>query len=294
MAATVTTYRRGATKGGAATIAPKQPDVVAIGDLVTQRRELINEVKRLKNELYSDALTQMVSRRGAAEYLKIIKNHKDGIGSVGVIAIDADHFKMVNDQFGHEAGDEFLRQLGFRTRKCVRGVHVAKKVAGNRGEKMPALKAALQEEGLPLDPEIRFGGEELMIVLPLGDIEKPYHILARIAQRICDALCDEPYDLHIEKEGKPVIISKTVSMGISILKSTELDAILNDANIASAISKLYGTADKGLYQAKDEGRARISMRLLNGVNQVIYAHPKAAGNANDGHKVKVSPLNLAA
>lgn len=278
--------------------------VVAVGDLANQNSQLHganeklrDENRRLKAELYTDMLTQMLSRRGATAYLDAIMEYLFELGSLAVYCLDADHFKDVNDKYGHPVGDEFLRQLSARIRKGTRGIANGKSHK-KRIETMPNLVAKLAEEGLPLDPEIRYGGEELLILVPLGKlIQNPYIAAAKIGKRLCDLLCDEPYDLTnglMFKDDKSLILSKTVSMGISVLDCETLQNNILDGPIDVALGKLAAYPDNALYLAKEFGRASVGMNLPNGEDVIIYMHPKSTGRMPNGSKINLSPLQLAA
>jgi diguanylate cyclase (GGDEF)-like protein len=99
-----------------------------VGRLSLDRDRL---VARLKAEARSDALTGLLNRRGFEERLAIERDraHRDGTW-LGVATFDVDHFKVVNDQHGHEAGDRVLTWLGRVLADETRGVDIAARVGG--------------------------------------------------------------------------------------------------------------------------------------------------------------------
>lgn len=111
---------------------------------------LQKQVRELNERLVTDELTQIFNRRGLMEYLEAIAaevdyqhKHPDKRRSViikylTIIFLDIDYFKKVNDTYGHEAGDEVLRQTADLIRARVR----------------------------QLDIVGRYGGEEIVIGLP--------------------------------------------------------------------------------------------------------------------------------
>jgi diguanylate cyclase (GGDEF)-like protein len=100
-------------------------------------------------------LTGLFNRRHMEEslYRELRRADREG-GSVGVIMADLDHFKEVNDNLGHAAGDSILRTIGTFLRTAVRGEDIA----------------------------CRFGGEEFVIILPKASLEDTKRRAERIRQ----------------------------------------------------------------------------------------------------------------
>lgn len=154
---------------------------------ITDRKRAELELRELAA---TDALTTLPNRRHfmsriAAELARI-KGH-GGLGSA-VLMCDLDHFKHINDTWGHAIGDGVLQ-------------HFAK-----------MLRTQLRE----IDLVGRIGGEEFAVVLPDTDIERA-HVFARNVQR---RIADTPYSL----EGRHIPL--TVSIGISALHTKDDDAEL--------------------------------------------------------------------
>ncbi|MEW8095460.1 MAG: GGDEF domain-containing protein, partial [Candidatus Thiodiazotropha endolucinida] len=104
---------------------------------------------------------------------------------LSVLMLDLDHFKAINDTYGHNIGDSVLR-------------HVADICVGSiRGQDFMA----------------RYGGEEFTILLPETNIENS----SNLAQRICDQIAAMPY-----QEGQQ-LISITVSVGASEIEDGDID-----------------------------------------------------------------------
>ena len=125
---------------------------------------------------------------------------------LALLMLDLDHFKQVNDQYGHQRGDAVLIELAERLRGLVRDV----------------------------DTLARYGGEELVVVLP--ETDEPGAV--RAAERICEAVRATPFGLP----GEPAV-PVTVSIGVAVFPGH-----------AATPSALLRAADDALYAAKREGR----------------------------------------
>ncbi len=126
----------------------------------------------------NDALTQLPNRRSIMEELVRQKGIMQRTGAtLSMIMLDIDHFKKINDTYGHAAGDAVLQEVGRRIERELR----ADDFAG------------------------RYGGEEFVVILPSTSLEKA----KRVAERIGYALRTEPFKF----EGDTTII--TGSMGVA-------------------------------------------------------------------------------
>lgn len=123
---------------------------------------------------------------------------------LALIMIDIDHFKLLNDNYGHQAGDEVLRRVAVILRKAVR-TH---------------------------DLPVRYGGEEFALVLPETDMTGA----VSVAERVRRAIDTE----HIEYGGK--ILKITASFGVSVFPDCahDMDSIIKVADQALYYSKEHG------------------------------------------------------
>jgi diguanylate cyclase (GGDEF)-like protein len=140
------------------------------------RDERLN--KRLEAMANSDALTGIFNRRcfmelGIIQIERSVRMHSECF----IIIFDLDHFKAVNDHYGHLAGDEVLRETVQRVKKAIR----------------------------TYDLFGRYGGEEFILLVP--DVDKPN--VLNVAERIRQSVCKAP----VEFEGKEIPIS--ASFGIA-------------------------------------------------------------------------------
>jgi diguanylate cyclase len=158
----------------------------------------------------TDALTGLANRHSMDEFIRqaqIAAMEKDE--PLSVFMVDIDHFKKFNDDYGHQVGDQVLRL-------------VAK---------------VLQENVRQVDLAARYGGEELIAVLPGADLETCAAVAERIRRRIAEA------KLTRRASGKE-IGSITVSIGVAQFR------------LAESADAMIERCDRGLYRAKRLGRNR--------------------------------------
>ncbi|MEM7233452.1 MAG: GGDEF domain-containing protein [Planctomycetota bacterium] len=128
--------------------------VEGMGNQVQQERE---NATQLRQELEIDDLTQLSNRRRARSELESLWNDFAGGGSpFAAVMIDIDHFKAVNDTYGHPAGDEVLRRVSKAMTYAVRDCDVV----------------------------ARFGGEEFLVLAPGADARVGKIIGDRIRKKV--------------------------------------------------------------------------------------------------------------
>ena len=173
----------------------------------------------------TDALTGLYGRRFVQEELwKKVAIVKRNQTSLGVIAVDIDHFKIINDTYGHEGGDFVLRE-------------VAK---------------FLQDQVRESDYACRTGGEEFMLILTNPIDEESVLAVAEKVREGAKALI-----LHFE--GKPVTV--TLSLGVTFVSGKALQSNKATSEFArEKAAQLTRVADAALYQAKQEGRDKVVFR----------------------------------
>jgi diguanylate cyclase (GGDEF)-like protein len=185
---------------------------VAESKLMTANAEL-EELARL------DGLTGLANRRCFDRTLEaeFVRCAREGL-PISVILLDVDRFKIYNDTYGHQAGDLCLQRLSL--------------VVRNRTRKPVHLAA-------------RYGGEELVVLLPEVDTATA----AAIAERIRIAI----RDLQIEHRGNDSGVV-TASFGVgTAYPSTDI----------GSPADMVRRADRCLYAAKAQGRDRVVSQLLD-------------------------------
>jgi len=140
----------------------------------------INLREALRVESIRDPLTSLFNRRYMEESLdrEIDRAHRLGT-SIGILMIDLDHFKQLNDSRGHQAGDTVLRSVGEIL------------TSASRGEDIPC----------------RYGGEEFVLIMPGADIE----LAASRAEQIRLALSNSRWTLDGQE-----LEAVTLSAGVSV------------------------------------------------------------------------------
>ena len=175
-------------------------------------------------------------REAATEVARAVRTHT----SLAVALIDIDHFKTVNDSFGHLAGDRALRTIA------------------------RALPIFLRE----YDLVGRFGGEEFALLLPQAKAVDAY----RIAERIRTHIGSMPITVSDDADAEPVRIS--ISIGVAALGARW------DSTSGAQLTELLAAADGALYQAKRDGRDQVCVVTENatfGANRRDAAENGAGG-----------------
>src|SRR5680860_486964 len=154
-----------------------------------------------------DPLTALHNRRYMTSHLKTLFEDSAQRGNpLSVLVLDIDHFKMINDGHGHDAGDSVLREFAMRLKRNIRGIDLA----------------------------CRLGGEEFVVVMPDTDLAKAYLVGERLRQCIATA----PFYAGESVGGLEV----TASVGVAALEFPEdtPDIILKRADQALYCAKRDG------------------------------------------------------
>ena len=173
--------------------------------------------KQLLHDTLHDHLTALPNRALLRKRLqRVLDDQGDGSKSYSLMFINFDRFKHVNDRYGHEAGDELLRQIASRLRKSVRSVD----------------SVSAQSKG---NVSARMGGDEFVVLMEV--LSRPMDAIP-VADRLLASL-NQPYQLGNQK------VVSTASIGI----------VLGDASYHCADDVLRD-ADIAMYEAKRQGKGR--------------------------------------
>ena len=172
--------------------------------LETQRADLTVALERIQALATRDELTGLLNRRAVLERLHVELRERDrALPLLCVALIDLDHFKRINDNHGHAAGDQVLRRFAELARAEVRGGDVV----------------------------ARWGGEEFLVMMPGASIEQGLRGLERIRQR----LLASPFD------GIEAGLVVTFSAGLALCNSeADLEPAIERADAAMYGAKQTG------------------------------------------------------
>ncbi|UYG04472.1 GGDEF domain-containing protein [Halomonas sp. LR3S48] len=182
--------------------------------LLQERERLAARNAELVHQAASDGLLGIANRREFERVLKLEwRRAARERQPLSLLMIDIDCFKLFNDTYGHQAGDT-----------CLRGVADVLRTAAAR----------------PGDMVARYGGEEMVVLMPHTSLEGAVRMAERIHAMLAErdlAFCVSPVAKHV-----------TVSIGVSSMLP------VRNANR----SVLVQQADEGLYAAKESGRNRTA------------------------------------
>ncbi|GAB4215910.1 MAG: hypothetical protein Fur007_14910 [Rhodoferax sp.] len=182
---------------------------------ILRERLLKAQATKLQSMANLDVLTNLGNRRYLDDTLASeLKAANRSRGCVAVIMFDIDYFKQYNDHYGHLAGDECLRRVAQVLRTvCKR----------------------------PRDSVARYGGEEMVAILPGTDEAGA----ARVAEQVLQSV----RDLHIPHAASRRGVFLTISAGVAV----------SDAGHPVNAETLLRHADRALYAAKTGGRDRLTV-----------------------------------
>jgi two-component system cell cycle response regulator len=155
----------------------------------------------------TDQLTGLFNRRYMSRHLSTLVGNASTTGKpVSFLILDIDYFKAVNDTYGHDIGDDVLREFASRISASVRGIDLA----------------------------CRFGGEEFVVVMPDTDLSFAYMVAERLRQAVADA----PFSIAVAPGKLPV----TISIGVTASEGAgdTADALLRRADQALYRAKREG------------------------------------------------------
>jgi diguanylate cyclase (GGDEF)-like protein len=139
----------------------------AIHDLRERRSMLEIEAAALRNEVLTDPLTELLNRRAFDQNLEHALRQWERHRRAFVLLLgDVDHFKLINDRFGHPVGDEVLRQMAARIRSALRKSDLAFRIGGE--EFAVLLTETSLKAGAEVANKLRCCIDENPILLPAG------------------------------------------------------------------------------------------------------------------------------
>jgi diguanylate cyclase (GGDEF)-like protein len=144
----------------------------AIHDLRERRSMLEIEAAALRNEVLTDPLTELLNRRAFDQNLEHAVRQWERHRRAFVLVLgDVDHFKLINDRFGHPVGDDVLRQMAARIRSALRKSDLAFRIGGE--EFAVLLTETTLKAGAEVGNKLRRCIDEEPLVLPTGQTISP-------------------------------------------------------------------------------------------------------------------------
>ena len=196
---------------------------------ITDRKRAEATIKQMA---YYDTLTALPNRTLLHDRLQqAIPAAADENKSVGLLLLDLDRFREINDTLGHPRGDALLQQIG------------------------PRLHAVLQ----PSDTIARLGGDEFAVMLPRIDSEQA----ALAAGRLLKAL-EKPFLI----EGIPIVIEASIGMALSPEHGENPDSLIQHADIAMYVAK-ENKKGVALYSSKVDKHSPRRLALLGELRDAI-------------------------
>ncbi|MCC6237820.1 MAG: EAL domain-containing protein [Dehalococcoidia bacterium] len=181
-----------------------------VGTDITQRREL---EEQLRHQALHDPLTDLANRALFRDRLEhALSRFSVDERSVGVLFIDLDDFKGVNDSMGHQVGDRVLTAAGAR------------------------LHAALR----PTDTLARLGGDEFAVLLEDIDEDEAAHVAATLVEEL-----RHPFVI----EGQEVRLAASIGVAVPLADSEDADDLLRNADIAMYAAKERGKGRSVVFDA---------------------------------------------
>ena len=196
---------------------------VVIFQDATPRREMEEKLNYLAN---FDSLTDLMNRGYLQASLEqaIARCNRSG-DNLAVLMLDLDHFKYINDQFGHDYGDELLICVAKRMRSCIR-------------------------QG---DTAARLGGDEFAIVLlEFGSPEN----VGLVARNLVNEI-SQPYNV------KGTDLTVSASIGIALLDGPDVTStdLMKNADVAMYVAKSEGRNTWRFFAAKMQEDAEAAQRI---------------------------------
>lgn len=219
---------------GHMTLSRKDGEPVAAWGSFRDVTERILVQKQLYQLAHYDILTNLPNRALLLDRMQRAKSHaKRGRNRMGLLFLDLDRFKIINDTLGHPVGDKLLISVGNRLRGCCREV----------------------------DTVSRIGGDEFIIVLEgLKDRIDAETFAKKVMQNLCEPHSVEDHELFV-----------TGSIGIAIYPDddVDLDNLLKKADIAMYAAKGQGTNSFRFYDSSMEENSHRRFVMENSMRRAL-------------------------
>ena len=199
----------------------KSTDFIAhLASIVSVCLENAVNQERLNRLSMYDALTKVKNRRAFHLALtKEVSRTARSADPLSLIFIDLDHFKQINDNYGHPIGDKVLRKVAQAFNEILRKT----------------------------DHVCRYGGEEFALILPSCSQQRAMEIAERIRQQISELVVEN----EVSDKAAAQLVSVTLSLGVCCW-TPGIELYKGDE--ADLAARLVTQSDRGVYQSKAAGR----------------------------------------
>ena len=212
--------------------------VLAIADITRASEQL----EQLQRQAHFDELTRLPNRVRLAQMLQAAMQTSRHEGSLLTVCyLDLDHFKPVNDRFGHEAGDRLLVELAERMKRSLRSW-----ASGD-------------------DVVARIGGDEFVLLLRTVTLEESRHAVERVLSQVC-----QPYALGVG--AGPVMVTASIGATVFPLDGADAETLLRHADHAMYGAKQAGRNGYLFFDAEHDRRAEARFVALGRVQEALDAH----------------------
>lgn len=220
--------------------------------------ENLQELKAKEDHLrylaYFDHLTDLPNRRSFTEQLRRnLVNREKTQGQVGLIMIDIDHFKRINDSIGHERGDVVLKRVASRLQNCAAQM-------GPIATEFPGAKREYPADVFALELARPGGDEFSLIVRNPEDIDQ----LIGIAEHVIDCL-SEP----IQIPGHALVITPSIGIAMAPDHGRVPEELLVRADAATYAAKAEGRQRSRIYDTTIEDDSAMELAIEQGLREAL-------------------------
>ena len=212
--------------------------ILAIADVTHARTQF----EQLQRQAHFDELTRLPNRVRLAQMLQSAMQTSRREGSLLTVCyLDLDHFKPVNDRFGHEAGDRLLLELAGRMKRSLRSW------AGGD------------------DVVARIGGDEFVLLLRTTTLEESRHAVDRVLSQVC-----QPYALGTG--AVPVVVTASIGATVFPLDGADAETLLRHADHAMYGAKQAGRNGYLFFDPEHDRRAEARFVALGRIQEALDAN----------------------
>lgn len=245
-------------------LAEKEKSITRIYNYMREARYIINNkmlLRQIEESSYTDPLTKAYNRFFLDKHGDKLKEKLEKHISFGVLMLDIDHFKNINDTYGHAVGDAGIVLLVETIRKVIR----------------------------PIDKLVRYGGEEFVVILDNADMEEA----KRVAEKIRTA-----FAMAKKCSRGELTFNKSVSIGVSVMPefSKDIWECINQADTALYEAKEGGRNRVVPYSREVQARADAKNKAKKNAQNTApnldsVIEPSIQSSADSANTTGTEPIN---